>query len=103
MRVDFVLFFHFVSCVMLEFKCGWSITGAPWRSNDITDSLVLIVTLDTDLSLFLTTTPSWHQRVALMMEDLPLDTNHPAVRDYLALIRHVSGCSPSTVEQTGRI
>jgi hypothetical protein len=34
-----------------------------------------------------------------MMEDLPLDTNHPAVRDYLALIRHVSGCSPST-EQT---
>ena len=36
-----------------------------------------------------------------MMEDLPLDINHPAVRDYLALIRHVPGCSPSTVEQTG--
>jgi hypothetical protein len=28
-----------------------------------------------------------------MMEDLPLDTNNPRVRDYLALIRHVSGRS----------
>lgn len=37
-----------------------------------------------------------------MMEDLPLDTNHPAVRDYLALIRHVSGCSPRK-EYTGLI
>ena len=29
-----------------------------------------------------------------MMEDLPLDTSNPAVRDYLALIRHVFGSSP---------
>jgi len=34
-----------------------------------------------------------------MMEGLPLDTNNPAVRDYLALIRHVSGCS-LRMEQT---
>ena len=27
------------------------------------------------------------------MEDPPLDTNNPAVRDYLALIRHVLGQS----------
>ena len=36
-----------------------------------------------------------------MMEDLPLDTNHPAVRDYLALIRHVPGLI-LTEDGTGR-
>jgi len=35
-----------------------------------------------------------------MMEDLPLDANNPAVRDYLALIRHVSGYLPRA-EHTG--
>ena len=33
------------------------------------------------------------------MEELPLDTNNPVVRDYLALIRHVPGPSRE-MEQT---
>ena len=44
--------------------------------------------------LSLTVSPTTTREWLSMMEDLPLDTNNPRVRDYLALIRHVSGRSP---------